>query len=62
MANVGLGLETAARRFGLGYVPLLNERYFFLCDEDMLDSLGVHRVIELISSALFCTTASRIPS
>lgn len=61
MADAGLGLETAARRFGLGYVPLLNERYFFLCDEDMLDSPRVRRVIELMSSDLFRTTVGSIP-
>lgn len=32
MADVGFGVETAARHFGLDFVPLMQERYFFaLC-------------------------------
>lgn len=29
MADVGIGVETAARRFGLDFIPLIQERYFF---------------------------------
>jgi molybdate transport repressor ModE-like protein len=36
MADAGFGLEVPARRFGLGFVPLLTERYFFLCRSDLL--------------------------
>jgi len=31
MADAGFGLEVPARRFGLDFVPLADERYFFLC-------------------------------
>ena len=36
MADVGLGVEAAARQFNLDFVPLLTERYFFVCEEFML--------------------------
>ena len=36
MADVGLGVEAAARQFNLDFVPLLTERYFFACDESTL--------------------------
>ena len=29
MADVGIGVQTAARRFGLHFIPLVRERYFF---------------------------------
>ncbi len=29
MADVGIGVQTAAQRFGLHFIPLLRERYFF---------------------------------
>jgi molybdate-binding protein len=29
MADVGFGIRTAAQRFGLEFIPLLRERYFF---------------------------------
>jgi molybdate transport repressor ModE-like protein len=31
MADVGFGVETAAQRFGLDFVPITAERYFFAC-------------------------------
>lgn len=36
MADVGFGLEVPARQFGLGFVPLVTERYFFLCRNALL--------------------------
>ena len=40
MADVGIGVRTAAERFKLGFVPLLRERYFFALHTDALqDSL-----------------------
>ncbi len=33
MADVGFGVETAARRFGLEFVPVLKERYFFAIEK-----------------------------
>ncbi len=47
MADVGFGVETAARHFGLDFVPLTQERYFFaLCKNEwkntpLNDVLGI---------------------
>jgi molybdate transport repressor ModE-like protein len=38
MADVGLGVETPARRFKLEFLPLLSENYFLLCRRSALDS------------------------
>lgn len=35
-ADAGMGVETAARQFGLDFVPLLNERYFLACSEELM--------------------------
>jgi putative molybdopterin biosynthesis protein len=32
MADVGFGLETAARRFGLEFIPLAQEHCLFACE------------------------------
>lgn len=61
MADVGLGLETPARRFQLGFVPQLTERYFFLCDEDTLDTPRTQHVIGLMRSAAFRATVGSLP-
>ncbi len=37
-ADVGLGLEAAAAAFGLGFVPLAEERYLFACRRRAADS------------------------
>ena len=61
MADVGLGLETPARRFSLGFVPVVTERYFFLCDEDTLDSPRVQHVLGLMKSDAFKASVGSLP-
>jgi molybdate-binding protein len=60
MADVGIGMRTAAEQFKLGFVPLLRERYFFALHLDALeDSLmaqllavlrqpGYHRLVNAL--------------
>ncbi|QGZ40926.1 molybdate transport repressor ModE-like protein [Pseudoduganella flava] len=36
MADVSFGVETAARRFGLDFIPVCRERYFLACDRSAL--------------------------
>jgi len=37
MADTGIGVETAAHRFGLEFVPLARERYFFALRKDLVE-------------------------
>ena len=37
MADVGFGVETAARRFDLDFIPIAREKYFFACKTSALD-------------------------
>lgn len=53
MADAGMGVETAARQFKLGFVPLANERYFIACKQDMLDSAQVEMVLAGMRSPEF---------
>jgi molybdate transport repressor ModE-like protein len=60
MADVGIGMRTAAEQFKLGFIPLLRERYFFALHVDALeDSLmaqllavlrqpGYHRLVDAL--------------
>jgi len=50
MADVGFGLETAARRFQLDFLPLLRERYFFACHAAALRGPATRGVVELLRS------------
>jgi molybdate transport repressor ModE-like protein len=38
MADVSFGVETAARRFDLDFIPICRERYFLACDRAALDT------------------------
>jgi molybdate-binding protein len=49
-ADVGFGLEAAARQFGLGFVPIAEERYLFACRRAALRSPGIQRFRALLAS------------
>jgi molybdate transport repressor ModE-like protein len=53
MADVGIGVETAARRFGLDFVPLVKERYFFAAEKTSLNISPMSDVIDILRSADF---------
>lgn len=53
MADVGVGVETAARRFGLDFVPLLRERYFFAVEKAALDTSPMSDVVAILRSDAF---------
>ncbi len=61
MADVGLGVETAARRFGLDFVPLLRERYFFAVERDALARAPVAAVVEILGSESFRARVDALP-
>jgi molybdate transport repressor ModE-like protein len=48
-ADVGFGLEAAARQFRLGFVPVAEERYFFACRRGVLRDAGVQRFRALLA-------------
>lgn len=53
MADAGLGVETAARQFHLGFVPLMSERYFLLLRRDALESPMIARLLAVMRSREF---------
>lgn len=61
MANVGFGVETAARKFNLGFVPIINERYFLICDIDSLELPAVKELLGILRSAEFRANVNQIP-
>ena len=46
LADAGFGVETAARRFKLDFVPVASERYFLVCEDDALTSPLVTRIAD----------------
>lgn len=53
MADAGFGVEAAARKFDLDFVPLVTERYFLACHNDALGSPFVAAVIDVLLSREF---------
>ena len=48
-ADWGLAIETVARRYGLGFLPLQEERYDFVVPQGRLNRLAVQRFAALLS-------------
>jgi molybdate transport repressor ModE-like protein len=61
MADAGFGLETPAQRFGLDYIPILRERYFFLCPRTVYETWAVDRVLAILRSNEFRKIANALP-
>ncbi|NCV85713.1 MAG: LysR family transcriptional regulator [Oxalobacteraceae bacterium] len=53
MADVGFGVQTAAERFKLDFIPLACERYFFAVNAESLDQPGMRQVIDVVRSNSF---------
>lgn len=53
MADVGIGVQTAAHRFGLHFIPLLKERYFFAMPADALQRAELRPVLTVLRSPAF---------
>jgi putative molybdopterin biosynthesis protein len=49
-ADAGFGIEAAAAVMGLGFVPLVIEDYFLVCDKATLDGAAARSVVAVLSS------------
>ena len=49
-ADAGVGIESAAASFGLGFVPLVEEDYYLVCLRDALEHPAVKALCELLQS------------
>lgn len=61
MADAGFGIETPAIRFGLEFIPLVKERYFFLCTTSALESPPVVHALKILRSSEFRTAVNQLP-
>ncbi len=50
-ASAGIGVQTAAHRFGLQFIPLLRERCFFAVNTAALQQPKVQGSLRLLQSA-----------
>ena len=61
MADVGFGVETPAQRFGLHFLPLVSERYFFACRAELLGASTMAPVMDELRSAAFRALINALP-
>ena len=61
MADVGIGVEAAARQFNLDFIPLSYERYLFVCHHRSLQQEAVIRFLEMIRTSQFYQAVRELP-
>jgi len=61
MADAGFGVETPAHRFGLDFLPLISERYFFACHAEALGGTTMQPMLEELRSAPFRAVINALP-
>ena len=61
MADVGFGVEAAARQFGLTFIPMAREHYCLLCREDSLDLPAMAALLRVLQNPDFQAHISRLP-
>jgi len=61
LADAGFGVETAARRFELDFIPLQTERYFLLCDAAFFETPAMQQVVAILASEEFRAAANQLP-
>jgi molybdate transport repressor ModE-like protein len=60
-ADVGLGIEAAARAQGLDFVPLVEEHYFLACLKPMLDSPPIAALRSLLAQPAWAAALETFP-
>lgn len=53
VADVGLGIETVARKLNIGFVPLFAEDYYLLLKRDVLERQDVQDIVAIMKSKAF---------
>ena len=60
-ADVGLGIEAAAREFGLDFRPLVDEDYYLVCLKDALDTPAVGQLRATLASPAWAQALQSLP-
>ncbi|WP_244816035.1 substrate-binding domain-containing protein [Caballeronia sp. Lep1P3] len=53
MADLGFGVQPAAQHFGLDFIPVIDEDYFFACERARLEEARLSTVLGVLRSASF---------
>ena len=60
-ADIGFGIEYAARKFSLDFIPIVSEQYVLACNTNTLTSPAISMLIENIKSHEFAQEICNLP-
>jgi molybdate transport repressor ModE-like protein len=61
MGDVGMGVQTAARQFGLDFIPLVRERYFFALPSALVNDPSFKEIRHIMQSDAFRADVDALP-
>ncbi len=61
LADAGFGLERPARYFQLDFIPMVNERYFLLCQEATLQHPVMQKTLDILADPEFKQLVNALP-
>src|SRR5882724_5192991 len=61
MADASFGVEAAARQFGLDFIRILTEDYFFVCKRAFLETAPMRRVLDIMKGGEFHKAVAALP-
>jgi len=61
MADASFGVEAAARQFGLDFIRILTEDYFFVCKRAFLETEPMQRVLDIMKGREFHRAVATLP-
>lgn len=61
MADATFGVEAAARQFGLDFIQLVTEDYFFVCHRTFLETQPMQHLLDLMKGQEFQDAVSNLP-
>jgi putative molybdopterin biosynthesis protein len=61
MADVGMGIEAAATKLGLEFIPIFTEDYYLLTKREALEQKSIGELVEILGSPAFRGLVAAIP-
>lgn len=61
MADVGFGVEAAAKQFNLDFIPIIREHYMLTCRTETLHNAAVKEMLNAIKSQAFAEMITQLP-
>jgi putative molybdopterin biosynthesis protein len=61
VADIGLGIESAARKLKLDFIPLFHEDYYFLAKREIIEREDIQDIVAVLRTENFRSIASAFP-